>query len=287
MRDISDAEYLKICEYVDEAYLKVLGRRADENGKNSYAQQIIKSQITREDLVRILRDSDEYKCKQQLGVEGIPQASLDPPSILKVLQSFEGNIAYDVGANVGAAGQILSRKFEAVYSFEPATESFEHLKKKSMVNNRIHPFNIAISDTDQGVELLVVKDSISQGQLTSSAPEAWGPKIGSRRVASRKLDTFIRDNPTPDFVKIDTGFHELRVMEGAQNLITNYGPAFFIEIHDETSGRHIQEILTREQYLIQVHRHPEYPRETGDFKNHYWLVAKRLSPNRSSNVTRE
>src|SRR5208282_4462891 len=176
-----------------------------------------------------------------------------------------------VGANVGAAGQILSSKFEAVYSFEPATEAFEHLKNKSMVNNRIHPFNIAISDTDQGVELHVMEGPISQGQLTSSAPMAWGRWIGSRQVASRKLDTFIRDNPAPDFVKIDTEGHELRVINGAQNLITNYGPAFFIEIHDEISGRRIQEILTREQYLIQVYRHPDYRRESGDFYNHYWL----------------
>jgi len=49
--------------YVEEQYLAVLGRNADDAGKLTYTQAIIAGSIKREDLPTILKNSDEYKQK--------------------------------------------------------------------------------------------------------------------------------------------------------------------------------------------------------------------------------
>ena len=53
----------EVMSYVEEQYLKVLGRNADDVGKQSYTQAILQGQIKREDLLGILKNSDEYKTK--------------------------------------------------------------------------------------------------------------------------------------------------------------------------------------------------------------------------------
>jgi hypothetical protein len=51
----------EVMAYVEEQYLKMLNRNADEGGKRSYTEAIITGRINREDLPNILKTSQEYK----------------------------------------------------------------------------------------------------------------------------------------------------------------------------------------------------------------------------------
>jgi len=53
----------EVMAYVEEQYLKILGRNADDVGKHNYTQAILGGRIQREDLPTILMNSDEYKQK--------------------------------------------------------------------------------------------------------------------------------------------------------------------------------------------------------------------------------
>jgi len=53
----------EVRQYVEQCYMKVLGRHADELGKQSYTELIITGKIKREDLPDILRNSPEYKLR--------------------------------------------------------------------------------------------------------------------------------------------------------------------------------------------------------------------------------
>jgi len=53
----------EVMAYVEEQYLKILGRNADDTGKQAYTEAIIQGKISREDLPEILRTSEEYKQK--------------------------------------------------------------------------------------------------------------------------------------------------------------------------------------------------------------------------------
>jgi hypothetical protein len=56
----------EVMAYVEEQYLKILGRNADDVGKQAYTKQILEGKIKREDLPKILMGSQEYRTKHGL-----------------------------------------------------------------------------------------------------------------------------------------------------------------------------------------------------------------------------
>jgi len=60
----------EVMRYVEETYLKVLGRHADDEGKIAYTNAILSRAIRREDLPEILRQSAEYRQKVPAPPEG-------------------------------------------------------------------------------------------------------------------------------------------------------------------------------------------------------------------------
>jgi len=56
----------EVMAYVEEQYLKVLGRNADDVGKQEYMRAILQGRIKREELPKILENSEEYKTKHGL-----------------------------------------------------------------------------------------------------------------------------------------------------------------------------------------------------------------------------
>jgi len=57
LRQGSPAEVMR---YIEECYMKILGRHADQPGKEAYATAILQGQIRREDLPDVLKRSREY-----------------------------------------------------------------------------------------------------------------------------------------------------------------------------------------------------------------------------------
>lgn len=53
----------EVMAYVEDQYLKILGRNADDVGKQHYTMAIVQGRIKREDLPKILKESEEYKQK--------------------------------------------------------------------------------------------------------------------------------------------------------------------------------------------------------------------------------
>lgn len=53
----------EIEKFVDDTYLKILQRHADDEGLQVYTEHILEGRLQREDLERILRESAEYMDK--------------------------------------------------------------------------------------------------------------------------------------------------------------------------------------------------------------------------------
>lgn len=61
----------EIMRYVEEQYIEVLGRHADQEGKVKYMEAILKGEIKREDVPNILKASPEYQQKQNTDLESV------------------------------------------------------------------------------------------------------------------------------------------------------------------------------------------------------------------------
>jgi len=137
----------------------------------------------------------------------------------------DGGVFYDVGGNFGYFSLCLAARptFDGhIHTFEPHPGSFGDLKAHiaaAGLGKSITPHEIALSDQDGSGRLRI--DSLHSA-LAKLAGEAGGVE-----VPLRKLDSL--DLAKPDVLKIDVEDHELAVLQGGENLLSDHRPAVLFE----------------------------------------------------------
>lgn len=187
-----------------------------------------------------------------------------------VLRNQKGSLAFDIGANIGQAAKVLAQTFDKVISFEPCWESYEILRDESPQN--VVAISMAVSDTNGEVELFETSRHIQSGQLTSFDNNLdWGHCVGSRTVPCVTLVRAINLFGIPDFIKIDTEGHEVRVIRGGVAFYEAFAPPLLIECHHENSYQEIVDLLP--EYEWEVLRHGDYVDHAYKMR-HYWMVGE-------------
>lgn len=70
VHEIPAGSLVEVMRYVEQTYLKVLGRHADQAGKESYANAILEGLISREALPDMIRGSAEYQQRTRTQIQG-------------------------------------------------------------------------------------------------------------------------------------------------------------------------------------------------------------------------
>lgn len=206
-------------------------------------------------------------------------AAIDPPEIWATLwNGFEGDIGWDIGANCGQTVPIMLENFNQVIAFEPAEECWPYLE--TFVGN-VAWLPIALSDRDDHIDLVALPDKIDTGQLVTAGTTGmeWDPRrpdAALRTVISRTVDSLISERAlhAPDFMKIDTEGHELRVLFGARQTLAVHRPDMLIEFHSPELHDSCQALLEQYGYQCQTIRHPLYRPGSPMWLQHGWLRAK-------------
>jgi len=208
-------------------------------------------------------------------------ADPDPPGIAHVLPSYRGELAFDVGANVGQSAETLCRRFQRVVSIEPAIESFEVLERRSRSWPNVTVVHAACAAEPGEMTLSVQERHIAKGQLSAYKETAsehdvvhgWGQLIEHRTVPAVTVDGLMAEFGQPTLIKVDVEGNEVHVIRGAAEALRRL-PSLYIEVHDKTLGDELEEIL-RPLYdrRLEVLRHPHYRPNDWGWANHYWLIA--------------
>jgi len=149
-------------------------------------------------------------------------------SLLKQYGLKNGGVFFDVGANVGNYAKELLAAYPVAkgYLFEPHPVTFEKLNNDCSLGS-FKKFNIALGDTNDRLKFYDRSDSV-EGSTHASIYREVIAGIHSQspieiEVEVKTLDSFCSENNITkiDFLKIDTEGHELAVLKGARNLITN------------------------------------------------------------------
>lgn len=195
----------------------------------------------------------------------------DPAVIERVLDTFHGELAFDVGANGGSVARRLARHFARVVAFEPCAESFADLARD--LPDRITAVPQALSDEAGTVTLSETVSGSAHGELVTgdSLRYSWGDPTGERQVEATTLDAAAARFGTPDFVKIDTEGHELRVVLGGMDLLQAGVTEVLIEVHAEGNGPRIMDLLPNLTW--QTFRHPGYEPGSYGWANHFYLIG--------------
>ena len=127
---------------------------------------------------------------------------------------------FDVGANIGQMARKFTEKFPnaQVYCFEPVMSTYDVLCKESEKHDNIKTFPIGLSDKRKLEKIYLQKQS-----EWNSINKNIDRKLG---VTTIKLDTI--DNICEktkikhiNILKTDTEGHDLSVLTGAQNMLSN------------------------------------------------------------------
>lgn len=212
----------------------------------------------------------------------------DPEEVQRLLFSYRGDLAFDVGGNWGVVASRLAERFTHVVSFEPADESYGILAEAAARRPNLDAVQVAVTDHDGDVLLDVQENSIRTGQLTTSprgavpdslSESTWGRVVDRRSVPGATLNTLAEQHGIPDFIKIDVEGHEDAVICGGlkpdgNGVLEVHTPDLFIEIHNSELGELVEDLL-RPIYGEQLHvvRHPHYPPGSWGYDNHYYLIA--------------
>ncbi len=211
----------------------------------------------------------------------IRPAPIDPPEIHNHLwRGFHGAVGWDIGANVGQSLEEMTGRFKHVVAFEPSVECMPFLQPWDRRAN-VRVVQAAVSDTDGEIALAALPDKIDTGQLVTPGTHGmeWSvdwtsqhpPEI-VRTVPAWRIDSLVEEMRPPDFWKIDVEGHEMHVLSGAEQTITDYMPDQLIEFHNHDLYNAIIECLTAHGYTdISTVRHPHYPERSEMWHNHGWL----------------
>lgn len=139
-----------------------------------------------------------------------------------------GDVFFDIGAQAGYHTMYASELVGPsgrVLAFEPVPSNLSHLRQHLLMNHLTNTLVIdaAVSDIT-GVSYFDCADSSVAGHLSSE---------GTLEVRTISLDTEIESGslPVPDYIKIDAEGAELKILEGARNILRRRHPTLSLETH--------------------------------------------------------
>lgn len=166
-----------------------------------------------------------------LRLEGLPAAQcelgLSPherPTVLAVMSRIQaGDCAWDVGANVGFYSRLMAAAAGPdgqVVSFEPSPTTYADLAGNVRGVPNIRALNIGLSDADGEATFATPKDHSSEGRIMR-ADDANAEGVSVIRIARGDTLTKSEGVPQPAFIKVDVEGHELEVLQGLREVLSN------------------------------------------------------------------
>ena len=139
-----------------------------------------------------------------------------------------GELALDIGANIGQMTGLMRLKVGPkgrVIAFEPHPQLFSELNANmTCLDNANHgcveTHCVALSD-HEGDGFLGTGPCWTRNRGQSKLVDAPGEQAFSLRVPTKTLSTMLNDNVTVGVCKIDVEGHELKVFQGARQLLVD------------------------------------------------------------------
>jgi len=148
-----------------------------------------------------------------------------------ISETKEGDIVYDVGANIGLYSIFLAKKVSEkgkVVVFEPEKENYAHLLDNIKLNNQknILYYNIALGENNYSAKLYIggaMGDKGGEMGNCSIIKSGGLENVKYEMVEVVSCDDFYKKNdlPVPNIIKIDVEGFEFSVLKGMKEILKN------------------------------------------------------------------
>jgi len=160
--------------------------------------------------------------------------------IKQLKEKFDVDYFIDAGANIGQHSLYCAKELNItlVYSFEANPYVYNRLVeniKDNELDKYVHPYNLALSDDDGEIVIVVPDDRNLGGAYIQPATHS---KNSKKSIKAVKLDDSINEIGKSGILKIDVEGAEALVLKGANRLLESGTiKAIFIEICDKYLSR--------------------------------------------------
>ncbi len=170
----------------------------------------------------IHQDLFEYKKREPLCTDYLLHAS-----VLK-----EGDTVLDIGANIGYYVLVESQlvgKTGKIYAVEPVTRNYNLLKKNLQLNHleNVSAFRYAMGGSVAESEIYVSNKS---NLCAMTRNMASGIILGKEKVPMQTVDSFLKDKPLPDLIRMDVEGYEYEILKGMTQTLKGK-PRILMELH--------------------------------------------------------
>ena len=177
---------------------------------------------------------------------------------LSLMSKFimEGDVVFDIGANIGAFTVPLAKKvgkFGEVYAFEPQKLIYDILQdnvnKNNLNNTRV--FNVGVGEKEEELEL----NDIDYSKVGNFGGVSFKYKSSSftKNIKDKKykvkvtnLDKLMEIKKC-NFIKMDVELMELDILKGGRNFLKKFRPILWIENHQSYPNK-INKFLLENDY---------------------------------------
>lgn len=139
----------------------------------------------------------------------------------------EGDVFYDVGANIGAYGMIAASRGAKVYAFEPEAMNYGRLVQNIELNqdiaHRIFPLSMALWDAHAllTMHMREATPGAAQHKIFSNGTNIEGMPFRQTLFTVQLDDLHTWGIPIPNHIKIDVDGYEANVLNGAQLMLAS------------------------------------------------------------------
>jgi FkbM family methyltransferase len=172
----------------------------------------------------------------------------------------EGDIVWDIGANVGLYTEKFANKAAQVVAFEPVPSSFEELVRHTRSLTNVIPVKVAMGSADGVISMELGSDPHSPNSRV--VLEGKGQSTAGRcQVEVRSAESFVAERPDlfPNVIKVDVEGHEWAVLEGMKGLLDESRlRCVGVEVHfrileergESSRPRQIQSLLEKQGFKV-------------------------------------
>lgn len=171
---------------------------------------------------------------QSLNWKTLSQSEFDAELLLLEFLLNKNSVFFDIGTNKGEYAYYAEKLMNPknIYLFEPEKKLNKQLQA---IFSNCHVNNMALSDNKGAhqFKIPVINGTIDNclSSLEVDNKEDNETESIIYEVKTDTLDNFTREkNIIPDLIKIDVEGHELSVLKGAENFISEHHPTLIIEI---------------------------------------------------------
>ncbi len=160
----------------------------------------------------------------------------DQPDLLIAEKLIEENSVFiDIGANIGLYTKHLSPLVNQVYAFEPVPFTFsmlfKNIEKFKLVNVELSQIAISSRDGEAPIEVPIQGGARNYYRASLEVNDSTTSSQMKITVPTKTIDSLFTGKTNEiSFIKIDVEGHELSVINGAKEFLTNTRCAWLIEI---------------------------------------------------------